>query len=102
MIHIDETTFTVMFYGLMFIALIVGILAVFVKNLYSVYEEIYSRLALIEIKKQDDTSQYITDEEWQELCKQYGFDWNVKPYDKITHDSAIRLLEYLSDKRTSE
>lgn len=75
--------------------LVVGILAIFVKNLYSVYHELCRRIGLIEINKQDDVSEYITDEEWFELCKEYGFDWDVKPYEKITHDSAVRLLEFL-------
>lgn len=84
-----------MFYSIMFILLVVGILAIFVKNLYSIYHELYRRIGLIEINKQDDVSEYITDEEWFELCKEYGFDWDVKPYEKITHDSAVRLLEFL-------
>lgn len=98
MIHIDTLTFTVMFYAVAFVLLIIGILAVFVKNLYSVYHDLYKRTALLEISKQDDASAYITGEEWTELCKKYGFEWNVKPFDKITHDSAIRLLEYLKQK----
>ena len=95
MISIDSLTFTLMFYAIMFMLLVVGILAIFVKNLYSVYHELYRRIGLIEINKQDDVSEYITDEEWFELCKEYGFDWDVKPYEKITHDSAVRLLEFL-------
>ena len=87
-----------MFYGVMFIVLVVAVLAVFVKNLYAVYHEMYTRIGLIEIHKQDDRSAYITDDEWFELCKEYGFDWDVKPYQKITHDSAVRLLQYLKDK----
>lgn len=100
MIHIDTLTFTVMFYAVAFVLLIIGILAVFVKNLYSVYHDLYKRTELLEINKQDDASAYITDEEWQELCKEYGFDWDVKPYEKITHDSAVKLLEFLK-QRTS-
>lgn len=99
MIYIDELTFTVMYYGVMFIVLVVAVLVVFVKNLYSVYHEMYTRIGLIEFQKQDDTSAYITDEEWFQLCKEYGFDWDVKPFQKITHDSAVRLLEFLKQKK---
>lgn len=99
MIYIDELTFTVMYYALMFLALVIAVLIIFVKNLYAVYHEIYQRIELVEIQKQDDTSAYITDEEWTELSKQYGFDWDVKPFQKITHDSAVRLLEFIKRKK---
>lgn len=100
MIHVDNLTFTIMYYALMFLALVIAVLIIFMKNLYAVYHELYQRTGKIEVQKQDDTSAYITDDEWMELCKQYGFEWGVKPYDKITHDSAVRLLEYLK-QRTS-
>ena len=99
MISIDSLTFTVMFYALMFMLLVVGILAVFVKNLYSVYHDLYKRTELLEIKKQDDTSAYITDEEWLQLCSEYGVYITAKPLDKLTHDSAVRLLEFLKRKK---
>lgn len=101
MITYSNLTFTLLFYAVAFLLLVVGVLVVFVKNLYSVYHDLYKRIELLEINKQDDTSSYITEEEWQELCKQYGFEFTVKPYHQITHDSAVRLLEYLK-QRTSE
>ena len=101
MIHIDNLTFTVLFYAVMFLVFVIALLVGFVKSLYSAYHEMYTRIGQLEIHKQDDTSAYITDEEWLELSRSYGFDWDVKPYQKITHDSAVRLLEYLNSKRTS-
>lgn len=98
MIYIDELTFTVMFYAVMFIVFTSACLVVCMKSLYSAYHEMYKRIGLIEIHKQDDTSAYITDEEWTELSKHYGFDWDIKPYHKITRNSAVRLLEYLKSK----
>ena len=62
-------------------------------------EYLYMWLNKMEISKQDDTSEYITDEEWLELSKKYGFDWDVKPYDQMTYIKAVKLLEYLKDKR---
>lgn len=99
MIYIDELTFTVMFYGVMFLVFAIAILVGFVKSLYSAYGEIYHRVGQLEILKQDDTSAYITDEEWLELSRSYGFDWDVKPFQKITRDSAVRLLTYLNNKK---
>lgn len=99
MIHIDNLTFTVLFYAVMFLVFVIVLLTGFLKSLYSAYGEIYHRVGQLEIHKQDDTSAYITDEEWTELSKQYGFDWDIKPYHKITRNSAIRLLEYLKAKK---
>lgn len=99
MIVYSDLTFTVLFYAVMFLVFVIALLVGFVKSLYSAYHEMYKRIGLIEIHKQDDTSAYITDEEWSELSKQYGFDWDIKPYHKITRNSAIRLLEYLKAKK---
>ena len=102
MIYIDELTFTVMFYAVMFIVFASACLVVCMKSLYAAYHEMYKRIGLIEIQKQDDQSAYITDDEWFELSKQYGFEWDVKPYQKITHDSAVRLLQYLKNRKSEE
>lgn len=86
---------------LMFIIFVICCIIIVIRNVFNVLEYHEQRINELNIKKQDDTSAYITDDEWYDLCKQYGFEWNVKPYHQITHDSAVRLLEYLK-QRTSE
>lgn len=86
-------------WGIIILGILVACLIIVARYCLVSIDELYGQIKSLEFSKQDDTSQYITDEEWIQLCKDYGFDFNVKPIEKITYNSAIRLLEFLKNRK---
>ena len=56
---------------------------------------LFGRVQALQITKQDDVGEYLTEEEWDNLCSEYHLEL-VKPYGNITRNTAISLLKQLN------
>lgn len=89
-------------WGIIILGFLVGCLIIVARYCLVSINELFGQVKALEFSKQDDKSEYISNDEWSELCKAQGFDFSVKPYEKITRNQAIRLLEYLTNQKIKE
>ena len=85
-------------WGIIILGFLVACLIIVARYCLVSINELHGQVKALEFSKKDDESAYLTDDEWLELCKEYGLDLSVKPYDKITRNQAERLLEFLKNK----
>lgn len=100
--YVDYAYINIVIATITIVFIIIVILCISNKYLWKAYDRLYGEIKTLEFRKKDDDSEYITDDEWIELMKEYGVELSVKPYVQITRNNAINLLEYLKEYKEKQ